>query len=177
MRMRMETGVSLETFPALLELAFIEVPILLFLIDLLLLVCFIPVPDIGHVGAVPLLLFVKLAADEVELLLNFLLTVLLPILDIVQTNSDSQFPETASTANAVPEGVILLGIEEDHQIEFEVDSSGEEIRSDDYSGMVGLMRADWAREPWMSRGSRPVSMMRSLICSRRVFFSTKTKQR
>lgn len=124
----------------LLELfLFVEVAVFLLLLDFLLQGGLVPSADLRQVLSVPFLALVESAGDLVQMPLHFLLAVVLPALDIVQTDGHSHFVVPTRPAYSMPEGIVVLSVEENHQIQLNVDASGQQIRGKDDPGLVYLV--------------------------------------
>jgi hypothetical protein len=99
-----------------IKLLLVKVPIFLSLLHFLLQSCLVPTPNFRQVLSVPFLPLVEGLLDLCQVLLHFLLRVGLPSLHVIETDGHAHLVVPASAANAVPEGVVVLCVEEDDQV-------------------------------------------------------------
>ena len=126
----------LSTF---VELLFIKILEFLLQLKLLLLASNIPLPNLSHIGPIPFFIFVKRIAYLIQISLHFFFIELLPISNLIQTNSYSHTTVPSSTSYAMPESIIFLGIKEDDEIKFEIYASGKQIRGDNNFRSIDLI--------------------------------------
>ena len=108
--------VGLDHLPSLAVLLLIKVLELPFHLLLLLLSSLVPPSNLSHIGAEPLLSLAELVVDQIQLTLHSLSIVVLPIFNVIETDSHPQLPKATCAADSMPEGVVSFGIEEHHQV-------------------------------------------------------------